>query len=1150
MTVTQTTPRVVIDWQSFGIKAGESLRFEQPSRASVALNRVVGAEPSRIMGSLSSNGQVFVVNPQGVLFGPGASVNVGGLVASSLNIVNADFLSGHYRFESAGQGTVRNQGLLQASGGGYVALLGSQVINEGVVQAQRGTVALAAGQAVTLDVLGDRLLNVVVDRGVLDAWVDNSGKLQADGGRVIMTTQAASDVLANAVNNTGVVQAQTLENQHGTLVLLGGMAQGELHLGGVLDVGAGPEQSAGRVEATAHHVGVWGAQIQASGGTGGGTVLLGGGVEGKNPLLAHASATFMSPDSQIHADATGQGHGGTVVLWSDGQTRAQGVISARGGEQSGHGGWVETSGRGLHVTGLQVDTRAVQGQFGTWLLDPADVTISSATTTDASASGGVFSPDSGVGVAHINVADLVTALGGTNVTVTTTNTGASGTGLGDIHVNAAVTWTAPTRLTLNAVRDVNVNQAITGTDGSLAVLAGRDVNVAAVVTTTTGNLAFTAVQDVKLTAATTITTGNLLAVAGRDVTVAAPATVTTGRMELRADNDGTGPGQAAGSVDITCGLSCLTVTTGELSIRFNPVSYASTPSEILAYGAKLTGGGTLDAKAWVFGQGDNKLYDGTPQASVSGLRPDQASVAPPVILGAVTVAEFDSRDVGVNKPIVFASTFDDAAYALFATQGMTAGTYQARADIVVRPLSVNAVTDARPYNGSTSSVGVPTVNGLQVGDSLNGGLTQAFASQHVLGSSLSTLVANGSYTVSDGNGGNNYAVTVLTAPGTITPVPLTVTAQNVSKVYGQAPALTAFSTTGLVNGETVGSVSLASAGQPVTASVAGSPYAITASDAAGGTFAAGNYTIAYVNGALTITPAALTVTAQNVNKTYGQAPTLSAFSTTGLVNGETVGSVSLASAGQPATASVAGSPYAITASDAAGGTFAAGNYSIAYVSGVLTVVAAAVVPPVEPPVVEPPVVEPPVVEPPVVEPPVVEPPVVEPPVVEPPVVEPPVVEPPVVEPPVVEPPVVVPPVVEPPVVVPPIVEPPVVEPPVVEPPVVDLPTDQPVVEAPGPVVAPELNLAPDVPLVVIAADKKTTEPVIGVGVKQPPTSVAVNSPVPVAPLAPVVPTAVPAVPSGVKPPAPAPVVQPIPQAKPPVRRLPMPVARPLKQDRN
>ena len=255
MTITQTTPNVAINWQSFGIRAGESVQFVQPGSNSVALNRVIGSDPSNILGSLTANGKVFLVNPNGILFGKGASVNVGGLVASTLAITDANFMANHYKFSGAGTGAVLNQGTINAADGGYVALLGANVSNQGVIAAQLGTVALAAGNAVTLDMAGDKLLNVTVDQGALNALVDNGGMLRADGGQVLMTTQAAGSLLANAVNNTGVVQAQTLvTGENGTIKLLGGMENGTLHVAGTLDASAPAGGNGGFVETSAAQV--------------------------------------------------------------------------------------------------------------------------------------------------------------------------------------------------------------------------------------------------------------------------------------------------------------------------------------------------------------------------------------------------------------------------------------------------------------------------------------------------------------------------------------------------------------------------------------------------------------------------------------------------------------------------------------------------------------------------------------------------------------------------------------------------------------------------------------------------------------------------------------------------------------------------------
>lgn len=660
--------------------------------------------------------QVFLVNPNGILFGNGASVNVGGLVASTLNIADADFTASNYKFSGASQGAVLNQGAINADGG-YVALLGANVTNDGNIVANLGTVALVAGNAITLDVAGDGLLNVSVDQGAVNALVQNGGLIQADGAQVLLTAQSASSLLSSAVNNTGVVRAQTLvTGENGSIMLMGDMQSGTVNVGGTLDASA---------------------------------------------------------------------------------------------PNGGDGGFIETSAAHVKVAdNTRITTLASTRKTGTWLIDPMDYTVA-------------------VGGGDITGTQLGTNLEATSIIIESVE-GAAGT-LGNVDVNDAVSWAAPTTLTLRAVNDVNINVAILGINGSLDAQAGNDVNVAAATKTTTGNLSFTAVNDVLISAVTTITTGNLAAVAGRNVTLATASTVTTGDMVLWADDDGTGPGPAAGTVAITCGSNCLTTTTGNLSIRFNPVSYASTAAEILTYGGNLTGAGVLDANAWVFGKGDNKIYDNTRAATVSGLKADLSGVVPAPALGAVSNALFDTEHVGASKPITYNSTFSDAVYVLFAPVGFTLGTYQTRADILVLPLTVNAVSDSRVYNGATSSVGVPTVVALQPGDTLTGTLTQAYASKDVLGAGGSTLVADGPYAVADGNGGNNYTVTVNTAPGTITPAPLTLQANDATKTHGQTftPANTAFTTlVAPANGEAVTSVAETSSGSAPTANVAGSAYRI------------------------------------------------------------------------------------------------------------------------------------------------------------------------------------------------------------------------------------------------------------------------------------------------------------------------------------
>src|SRR5262245_25444642 len=208
--INQSSNKAIINWQSFSIGAKETVNFNQPGSSSVTLNRVIGNETSVISGALNANGQVFLVNSAGVLFSKGAQVNVGGLVASTLDISNSDFMAGNYTFSGNSSASVVNQGRIHAHGGGYVALLGKTVANDGVISARLGTVAMAAGEKITLNFGGNSLLDVTIDKGTLNALVENKRAIRADGGQVIMTAKAADAILSAQVNNSGIVQARTI----------------------------------------------------------------------------------------------------------------------------------------------------------------------------------------------------------------------------------------------------------------------------------------------------------------------------------------------------------------------------------------------------------------------------------------------------------------------------------------------------------------------------------------------------------------------------------------------------------------------------------------------------------------------------------------------------------------------------------------------------------------------------------------------------------------------------------------------------------------------------------------------------------------------------------------------------------------------------
>jgi filamentous hemagglutinin family protein len=255
VTVTQGTEQAAINWQSFSIGSSAAVNFQQPNASAVILNRVVGGEQSVIEGALNANGQVFLLNASGVLFGKGASVNTAGLVASTLGISDADFMAGNRTFTASGsRASVINLGTISAADGGYVALLGNQVSNQGVITARLGTVALAAGDRISLDFNGNSLLGVAVDRGSLAALVENRDAIVADGGLVVLTAKGLDAVLAGAVNNTGEIRARTIDHRGGRILLLGDMQSATVDVGGSLDASAPDGGNGGFIETSAAHV--------------------------------------------------------------------------------------------------------------------------------------------------------------------------------------------------------------------------------------------------------------------------------------------------------------------------------------------------------------------------------------------------------------------------------------------------------------------------------------------------------------------------------------------------------------------------------------------------------------------------------------------------------------------------------------------------------------------------------------------------------------------------------------------------------------------------------------------------------------------------------------------------------------------------------
>lgn len=312
----QHTGRAVINWQEFSLSADGRVTISQPNAASVILNRVVGGSASEIHGRITANGQVFLVNPHGVLFGENAQINVGGLVASALDLSDADFAAGRYRFQ--GDGAVVNQGTLHSgSAGGFVALLGGDVTNSGAINSLAGTSALAAGKAITLDISGAGLIGVRVDEARLRATVTNSGVVRASaGGQAILAARAVGGALDTLVSNTGLVEATGLVTRGGRIFLSADAVE---------STGAISASNARGNGGTVAIDGNWvalGGQTRADGMTNGGSVTV--------------NASGLSLAGVLSADGVAL-DGGSVNLAVERKSweTADSVVSARGGRDGG-----------------------------------------------------------------------------------------------------------------------------------------------------------------------------------------------------------------------------------------------------------------------------------------------------------------------------------------------------------------------------------------------------------------------------------------------------------------------------------------------------------------------------------------------------------------------------------------------------------------------------------------------------------------------------------------------------------------------------------------------------------------------------------------------------------------------------------------------
>ena len=346
------SPNAIINWQGFSIGVNEITRFIQQSQASAVLNRVTTQNPSSILGALQSNGRVFLINPNGIVFGTGSVIDTAGLVTSSLNLSNADFLTGRLNFTATPDaGPVVNQGNINTSSGGSVYLVGPAVTNSGIITSPKGEVVLAAGNSVELVNPGTPNLRVEVTAP--DNEARNLGEIVADSGRV--------GIYAGLISHSGTIRADAAKVTDEGRIVLRATKTANLYAGSVTSASGAKGGSVGIQADVLIHTG----SIQADGAQGGsiavqarnvlsaGRISADGSQGAGGEINVQASGRILQT-SAAHVSADGATGGGRVTLQAADRVFGSGTLTAAGRDAGSTGGEIKVLGDEIVLLGANL----------------------------------------------------------------------------------------------------------------------------------------------------------------------------------------------------------------------------------------------------------------------------------------------------------------------------------------------------------------------------------------------------------------------------------------------------------------------------------------------------------------------------------------------------------------------------------------------------------------------------------------------------------------------------------------------------------------------------------------------------------------------------------------------------------------------------
>lgn len=718
--IAQSSTRGIIDWRSFSIGPNNIVRFDQPGSSSVTLNRVTGSEISRLDGSLTATGQVWLSNPNGLIIGTSGQINVGGLLATTGRIDTHQFLDfGRAEIDRISRdGAIVNRGAITLAEGGYAALAAAAIRNDGVIAVRAGSVALGAGKAMTIDFMGDRLIQFQVtqplDQNAAqdEALIVNKGDISAVGGNVLLSARAAKGVIDNVINLNGHIVSNSVQIDGGTVTFGDG---GAVRVSGSIDA-SNASGIGGRIAVLGEIIAVQeGAIINASGAGGGGSIAVGGGWQGAGPYQK-ATTTTIAAGATLKADATHTGNGGRVTVWADDRTQFEGTISARGGALSGNGGAVETSGKRILTVGrtARVSALAPHGQVGDWLLDPLTITV--ATGGAAALTGPGSISDASDTTSNVTVDPSTLNAAAANVTLA-----AQGS---VTFVNAVSLANPGVSLTVNADRTF-INSSIATNNGGVTIRNFNGVSPATEVTfgptgalsigTGTVTIAATNIRIQGTQSAGSFNLGTSSVTLTNATTLSA-----TGATVLNGALNGFFAFTASGSVSLLGGVGGSTplanLTLGSATLA-GTVRTAGTQS--------YAGSVTLNANTVLSTNNAQIAFSGTVDAAVSGGQSLTASV------GASTVSL--TGGVGGTSALASLSIDNSALSGLIRTTGTQSYTNAVLLGNAVLSATSGGIIFQSSLNGPgglTVSAGAnPVMLGATGGASVGSGTALAFLSQ-------------------------------------------------------------------------------------------------------------------------------------------------------------------------------------------------------------------------------------------------------------------------------------------------------------------------------------------------------------------------------------------------------------------------------------